>query len=76
MAKTLVSALAAATFLLGGMLVGRAAAMPPVAPAAFGTTAARAAPVQEAAVVCGGNGCAPVQTSAKHKRKFIPLGHG
>lgn len=29
-----------------------------------------------AAVICGGNGCAPVQTKSQPKRKFQPLGHG
>lgn len=76
MRRMFLAALASATILSCVTIADRAVAMPPVAPAAFGTTAARAAPVQEAAVVCGGNGCAPVQTSAKHKRKFIPLGHG
>jgi len=67
-------ALASATLLVGGTLADRAAAMttPPASAAAI----AHPGLVREAAVVCGGNGCGPVQTSAKHKRKFIPLGHG
>jgi hypothetical protein len=31
---------------------------------------------QEAAIVCGGNGCAPAQTAITKRRRFIPLGHG
>ncbi|HEX4043016.1 MAG TPA: hypothetical protein VHY10_15055 [Xanthobacteraceae bacterium] len=47
------------------------------------TAAAAAAPaavsqtfVREAAIVCGGNGCNPIQTKANKKRKFQTLGHG
>jgi len=68
MNKTVLMALATAVTLFG--------AMPSATPTAPALATAEAALVREAAVVCGGNGCGPVQTSAKHKRKFIPLGHG
>jgi hypothetical protein len=32
--------------------------------------------MQLAAVICGGNGCAPVQTKPQQKRNLKPLGHG
>jgi|HubBroStandDraft_4_1064222.scaffolds.fasta_scaffold745695_2 hypothetical protein len=72
MPKTLISALAAATILAGAMLTGRAAAMPSAAPS---PAPARTALVQEAAVLCGGNGCAPVQTKQTQRKKFHPLGY-
>ncbi len=33
-------------------------------------------PLRIAGVVCGNNGCAPAQTSAPRRRRFVPLGHG
>jgi hypothetical protein len=76
MRKFLLSAFTTAIILSGGILAGRAVAMAPSATPALGAAAADAGLVQEAAVVCGNNGCAPVQTKAPQKRKFQPLGHG
>jgi hypothetical protein len=72
MPKTLFSTLAAATILSGAMLAGRASAMPS---AALSSAPARTALVHEAAVLCGGNGCAPVQTKQTQHKKFHPLGY-
>jgi hypothetical protein len=72
MPKMLFSALAAATILSGAMVAGRAAAMPPDT---LSAASARTALVQEAAVLCGGNGCAPVQTKQTQRKKFHPLGY-
>lgn len=76
MRKILLSAFTMATILSGGISAGRAAAMSPATPPALGATVTNAAPVREAAVLCGSNGCLPVQTKAPQKRKFQPLGHG
>jgi len=76
MRKILISAFMTAIILAGGIFSGRAVAMAPAATPALGTPAADAGLVQEAAVVCGNNGCAPVQTKAPQRRKFQPLGHG
>jgi hypothetical protein len=72
MSKTLFSALAAATVLSGATFAGRAVAMPS---AALSSAPARSALVHEAAVLCGGNGCAPVQTKQTQRKKFHPLGY-
>jgi hypothetical protein len=69
MRKTLLSALAAATLFAGGTFADSAAAIPFAAPAS-GT-----ALVENAAIICGGNGCAPVQTKQIQRRKFQPLGY-
>jgi hypothetical protein len=69
MRKTRLSALSAAMILAVGMLAGRAAAMPFAAPAGGSPL------VEKAAIVCGGNGCSPVQTKPHGKRKFMPLGY-
>jgi hypothetical protein len=69
MHKTLLSGLAAATLFAGGTFADRAAAMPLAAPAS-GT-----ALVEKAAIICGGNGCAPVQTKQIQRKKFQPLGY-
>ena len=80
MRKTVLAALAAAAMLSGGMPV-HGADLPtlpspslaaPLAPD-FSTSAT---PVRLAAVMCGTNGCAPVQTRKKAQRKFQTLGHG
>jgi len=72
MSKTLFSAVAAAMILSGAMIAGRAAAMPP---AALSSAPARSALIHEAAVLCGGNGCTPVQTKQTQRKKFHPLGY-
>ena len=74
MPKTLLTALAAATILAGALPINRAEAMTVAAVSAPGI--ASASFIREAAVVCGGNGCNPVQTKAQKRRKFKPLGHG
>jgi len=76
MRKTFLSALAAAAILSGGMPAERAQALTPATPSALYLTATAAAPVQLATVLCGTNGCAPVQTKRIQRRKFHPLGHG
>jgi hypothetical protein len=75
MRQTFLAAAAAALILSGGSLVNRAAAMPLAAPSALDAETATASLVQQAAVVCGGNGCAPVQTTRQRKRIIHPLGH-
>lgn len=76
MRKLLLSTFTMAAILSGGISAGRAAAMSPATPPALGTAVTTVAPVREAAVLCGNNGCLPVQTKAPQKRKFQPLGHG
>ena len=73
MRKTLLMALAATAILSVGLFAGRAAATTSAAPAAHPS---EAEPIREAINVCGGNGCAPVQTKAQQRRKFQTLGHG
>jgi hypothetical protein len=72
MPKTLLSALAAVTILSVGTLADRATAMPS---ATLTSASAHAALVQKAAVLCGGNGCAPIQTKQTQRKKFHPLGY-
>jgi hypothetical protein len=76
MRRRLLTALASATLLAGGTIAAHAAAETAPLASTPGIAIPHAGLFREAAVVCGGNGCGPVQTSAKHKRKFIPLGHG
>ena len=72
MSKTLLSALAAVTILSGGLLTGRAAAMPS---AALASAPAHTPLVREAAMGCGGAGCVPVQTKQVQRKKYHPLGY-
>ncbi len=73
MRNALLTALAAATLLSGGMLGSRAGAMPLVAPSALGFATADAALVQQATNVCGSNGCVRVQTQrVQHHRIHHP----
>jgi hypothetical protein len=72
MPKTLLSALAAVMILSCSMLADGATAMPSAAPA---SAPARAALVHEAAMVCGGGGCVPVQTKQVQRKKYHPLGY-
>jgi hypothetical protein len=53
------------------MFGSRTDAMTLAAPTALGVATAHQTAVQQVAVVCGNNGCAPVQTSAKRR----PLKH-
>jgi|HubBroStandDraft_6_1064221.scaffolds.fasta_scaffold2527216_2 hypothetical protein len=69
MHKTLLSALAAATLFAGGTFADRTAAMPLAAPPNG------MALVEKAAIICGGNGCAPVQIKQIQRKKFQPLGY-
>jgi len=70
MRATLIFAVAAAT-VLPGLLGDRVEAMPQPVPSAFGG-ATHQRLVQQAAVVCGNNGCAPVQTSRVKRRVTHP----
>jgi hypothetical protein len=69
MAKSLISGLTAVTVLFIGTLADRAASMPLAGPPS-GT-----ALVEKAAIICGGTGCAPVQTKQIQHKKFQPLGY-
>jgi len=69
MRKTLLSALGVAIVLSAGLVADRTAAMPLTAPASGAPL------VEKAAIVCGGMGCAPVQTKQIQRRKFQPLGY-
>ena len=70
MRKIVLTAMATAAILSGGMLGSEAGAMPLATPAVL--NAAAGSLVRQAAVVCGGNGCAPVQTGRVQRRKFHP----
>jgi len=63
--------IAAATMMAGAILLGRAGATAATPPFHL----AGASLVHEAAIVCGGTGCNPVQTKAVKRRKFKPLGY-
>jgi len=76
MRKTLLATLAAATMLSIGLLATGVAAKSTAAPSTQGIEKGAAASFREAAVMCGNNGCAPVQTKPPATRKFKPLGHG
>jgi hypothetical protein len=74
MRKTLVTALAAVAILSAGISIARTAVVAAKSPA---DAANASALIRVATVVCGGNGCAPVQTKAYQKRKqFQAMGHG
>ncbi len=75
MRKFLLTALAAATILMTGIVVADAATAPQQSHARSARDAA-GLPVRIAGIVCGNNGCAPAQTSAPRRRRFMPLGHG
>ncbi|MGA2891368.1 MAG: hypothetical protein ABSE22_00775 [Xanthobacteraceae bacterium] len=76
MHKSFLATLATATILTGAMIAGQAEAMTTTS-SALGSARAAAATVQLATVVCGGNGCVPIQTKQVQKpRKFKALGHG
>jgi hypothetical protein len=75
MRKTLLAALAVAAIVSGTILANRAEAMTTATPAALGVAAVDTGMIREAAIVCGTNGCAPVQTKLLQRRKFHPLGH-
>jgi hypothetical protein len=58
------------------MLAYQTSAMTLAAPAALGSAAAGTSAVMHTAVVCGGNGCGPVQTSAPRRPlKTMARGH-
>jgi hypothetical protein len=74
MHRTLLSALAAVTIMSSG---AAATGAKDVAASANPALAIRhTSLVRVAGVVCGNNGCAPAQTSAPRRRRFVPLGHG
>jgi hypothetical protein len=68
MLKTLLTGLAAATFLSSGVLDKRADAMTLAMPSAIGVVA----PVQQAHAVCGNNGCVQIQVSGPKKHRTHP----
>jgi hypothetical protein len=70
MRKTRLTALAVAAILLGGAFGERAEAMTLAPPSALGVATAHAGLVQKATVVCGMNGCAPVQTRRLQKHQL------
>jgi hypothetical protein len=80
MRKTVLAALAAAATLSGGMPVHGAClpsfAAPALAAALAPDFSTPAGPVRLASIMCGTNGCNPVQTKQKARRKFQTLGHG
>jgi hypothetical protein len=77
MHKALLATLATAAILAGAMIAEQAEAMTTATPSTPATAPAAAAPIRLATVVCGGNGCVPIQTKQIQKpRKFKALGHG
>jgi hypothetical protein len=68
MLKTLLTGLAAATFLSSGVLGKRVDAMTLATPSAIGV----AALVQQAHAVCGNNGCVQIQVSGPKKHRTHP----
>jgi hypothetical protein len=72
MQKTVLAALAVATILTGAVVGNRAAAITPASPPVLGATADNAGLVQQAAHICGNNGCVPVQTKRIFKPKQQP----
>ena len=69
MRRTLLVAIAAAAILSGGSLE-RADAMKFATPSALGFAGPDTAFVQRVTVVCGNNGCSPVQTKRVQRRKL------
>jgi len=63
MRESLLAAVTAAAILSAGALADSVEAMTFVTPSARGAANSGAAPVRQAAVVCGSNGCVRVQTS-------------
>jgi len=72
MRKIILTALAAAAILSGGMLGNRAQAMTLATPSVLGVATADAALVRQAKAVCGSNGCVQVQTSRPRPHKGHP----
>jgi hypothetical protein len=69
MRGTLLTALAVAFVLSTGVSIHRAEAAPLGSPSALRTAAASATLVQQAANVCGSNGCVRVQTQRVIRRQ-------
>jgi hypothetical protein len=69
MRKTLLSAFGVAIVLSAALVADRTTAMPLAAP-----TNGRSL-VERVAILCGGMGCAPVQTKQIQHHKFQPLGY-
>jgi hypothetical protein len=70
MPKTPLAALAASIILLGAMLGSRVCAMT-IAPSSTLGVAPDATLLHRATVICGSNGCAPVQTKrVQHPKKL------
>jgi hypothetical protein len=77
MRQILLTACSAAIVLASGVVGHRAEAMTPIAPAAVGAAAARAAVIEQVVNVCGSNGCAVIQTKrvVHHKAPNIAAKH-
>jgi hypothetical protein len=69
MRRDFLTAVAVAMILSGGMHVS-AVAMALAAPSALGVTTVDAYLIQRVTVVCGNNGCSPVQTKRVQRRKL------
>jgi hypothetical protein len=74
MCKTLLTSIGLAIVLFGAFGI-RASAMTPAAPSAIGIARADAPLVHQATVVCGNNGCVPVQTKRVEHPKKLPGTH-
>lgn len=72
MPRSLLTVFAVATVLSAGMLDNQAGAMTLVPPSVVGIANADGTLVQKAAVICGNNGCAPVQTKRVQRHKKPP----
>ena len=65
------TALAVALIVSCGMLGDQVNAMTPASPPMLGAQSQSLALLQQAAVICGNNGCAPVQTKrVEHPKKL------
>lgn len=72
MRRSLLTVLAVASIMSAEMLGHQAGAMTLIPPSALGIANANVTLVQKAAVICGGNGCAPVQTKRVQRHKKPP----
>jgi hypothetical protein len=71
MRKTFLTVFTTAAILSGGLFSAKA--IPLVSPSALGFAAGNADLLQRVTVVCGNNGCSPVQTKRVQRRQ--PLKH-
>jgi hypothetical protein len=68
MRKTFLTVFATAAILSGGMFGAKA--IPLASPSALGFATGNADLLQRVTVVCGNNGCSPVQTKRVQRRKL------